>query len=697
MMPQGQRRHPLHRLRPYVQLAFFALFLVLLVLTALGTAVTASTWLADLFLITDPLILVCLALAGAATPVLMASLVAVALSLLVPRAYCGWICPLGTAMDMVDRVLFRNRDRAANIWPRARQVKYALLASLLVLAILRLGVFGWFDPISIVTRSFGVAVYPMADHAAKAGLVAAEKAGVGAAGGLYDWAERSRIFIREADFKKGATGAGYAWTWVFAAIFLAILLAQAWQKRFWCRNLCPLGALVGLLGSVSPLRPRVGRECISCGACQRGCKTGAFQAHVPHLAGAAVPLAALSKCAGPEALAGKPPVAPAGSDEAVIPSERSEPATARAVAVPGSRNLAVAGARPAVEPAAEAAGDSRTSPPAPPRGGAPRFTCLVQECIFCYACEGDLCPVGAIHIGAGRPWPVRPEPQVVPGRRALLGVAAASIFLGPAMILDRRTRAKEETDPMLRPPGALRPDDEFEATCVRCGACMRACPTNALHPSGIENGIAGLWTPAFLFNIGACDYFCNITRDDVDRGRTGRTANLCGVVCPTGAIACLRHADKAAWRIGTAVFDKGRCLPWARGEECLVCEEQCPLPDKAISHAQDEVANLEWLKMPEGWRNRYEALEARDEQGQLTAAEQAEFDAMPPKTRSVALPCVLRDRCTGCGVCENVCPVDGPGGIRVERLQTRDVKDVPHVRQQLRRRRRRGWQTGSQP
>ena len=152
MRKRDKPRHPLHVVRVLVQLAFFAFFLALLVLTALGTAVTAQPWLAQLFLITDPLVLVGMALAGTFTTVLLAALGVVALSLLVPRAYCGWICPLGTTMDIVDRLLFRRHDRSQNTSQRLRQVKYGLLAALLVLAVFRVGVFGWFDPICIATR-----------------------------------------------------------------------------------------------------------------------------------------------------------------------------------------------------------------------------------------------------------------------------------------------------------------------------------------------------------------------------------------------------------------------------------------------------------------------------------------------------------------------------------------------------------------
>ena len=578
-----------------MQLAMLALFLATIVLTARGAFAAVHPWIAQLFLITDPLILLGTALAGAASGTLLAALVIVGLSLLAPRAYCGWICPLGTTMDIVDRLLFRRRDRPAGAAPKLRQMKYALLLALAVLAAFNLGVFGWFDPICIATRSYATAVYPVVDHAAKLGLISAERAGSQTAANAYDWASRNHLVVLDSELKSGA-GLAYHWAAVFMALFLAILVVQAYQKRFWCRNLCPLGALLGLLGSLSPLRPRVSEKCIACDACRKGCKTGAFQ---------------------------------------------------------------------------------RDEPDGKYRG-------LVQECILCYACERDFCPVSAIHVGGGSPVPMRPEPRVMPGRRAFLGAAATGAILGPAMLLDQRTRGKEETAPQLRPPGALRPDAEFLSACVRCGECIRVCPTNALQPSGIENGIAGLWTPTFVYNIGACDFQCAArVREGDPSGAApvrslgpyrGGPVNLCAMVCPTEAIARLTHDEKVKWKIGTAEFDKNRCLPWARSEECLTCEEQCPLPEKAISHATADVPNREWLKLSQPARHRYEELEAR--QGRLTRDEREELAALPPKMRPLALPFTLRDRCIGCGTCENVCPVDGPGGIRVRKLQTQEIKDA---------------------
>ena len=56
-----------------------------------------------------------------------------------------------------------------------------------------------------------------------------------------------------------------------------------------------------------------------------------------------------------------------------------------------------------------------------------------------------------------------------------------------------------------------------------------------------------------------------------------------------------RHTGSAAGReekeiIGKAVIDKNHCLPFAKKMDCIVCEEHCPIPEKAIrSEVVDEI------------------------------------------------------------------------------------------------------------
>ncbi|OGO05885.1 MAG: hypothetical protein A2Y60_04640 [Chloroflexi bacterium RBG_13_54_9] len=142
---------------------------------------------------------------------------------------------------------------------------------------------------------------------------------------------------------------------------------------------------------------------------------------------------------------------------------------------------------------------------------------------------------------------------------------------------------------------------------------MRACPTSAIQPALTEAGLEGLWTPVLVPRLGYCDYSCN----------------ACGQVCPVQAIPSLNLEEKRRQVIGLAYIDQNRCIPWADHKDCIVCEEMCPVPDKAI---------------------KLERLEVRNGDGQMV---------------TVQRPQVIRERCIGCGICEYKCPLNGEAAIRV--------------------------------
>lgn len=156
---------------------------------------------------------------------------------------------------------------------------------------------------------------------------------------------------------------------------------------------------------------------------------------------------------------------------------------------------------------------------------------------------------------------------------------------------------------LIRPPGSVS-EDEFLARCIRCGECMKVCPTNAIQPTFLEAGLVGMWSPILNMRLGYCEYECT----------------LCTQVCPTDAIRELTLGEKTETRIGLAAFDRGRCLPWASARSCIVCEEHCPTPTKAI------------------W---FEEVEVLNEEGEFVKLKQ---------------PHVNPELCIGCGICENKCP-----------------------------------------
>jgi ferredoxin len=165
---------------------------------------------------------------------------------------------------------------------------------------------------------------------------------------------------------------------------------------------------------------------------------------------------------------------------------------------------------------------------------------------------------------------------------------------------------------LIRPPGSL-PERDFLERCVRCGECMKVCPTNAIQPAMGQAGAEGLWTPFLDMDVGYCEYECT----------------LCGQVCPTDAIRELSVAEKQKVKIGLAYFDRSRCLPYAYARSCIVCEEHCPTPKKAI------------------W---FEQVEATTARGERVTLKQPRIDA---------------DLCTGCGICQNKCPMADQAAVLV--------------------------------
>jgi ferredoxin len=241
------------------------------------------------------------------------------------------------------------------------------------------------------------------------------------------------------------------------------------------------------------------------------------------------------------------------------------------------------------------------------------------ECHLCFNCVGD-CPESGIEFRF-----LAKETDVIPGpnlqrRKTITGVAAGLAII--PLMRSTTVLGAEHNERLLRPPGSL-DEKNFLSRCIRCGECMKACPNNALHPTLTEAGLDGLWTPVLVPRVGYCEPSCV----------------LCGEACPTGAIWEVTPREKGwvvdpstvskAIRIGTAFYDRGRCLPWAMGTECIVCEEWCPTSPKAIYLRPAEVI---------------------DAQG---------------KTKLVQQPWVEPERCVGCGACEFACPVQDRPAVYV--------------------------------
>ncbi len=241
-----------------------------------------------------------------------------------------------------------------------------------------------------------------------------------------------------------------------------------------------------------------------------------------------------------------------------------------------------------------------------------------SECLMCMNCVGA-CPHGSLQFQLFRNEKEVSSPDI--GRRKTITGLAAGAAAVPLMRANTGL-GKGRHDLLLRPPGSLE-EEGFLSHCIRCGECMKVCPNNALHPTLDQAGIEGLWTPTLVPRIGYCEPSCV----------------LCSEACPTGAIWQITPKEKG-WvvgvgakdqpvRLGTAFYDRGRCLPWAEATECIVCEEWCPVSPKAIYVEEAEVI---------------------DASGQ---------------TKTLKQPRIDPSRCVGCGACEYACPLQDRPAVYV--------------------------------
>ncbi|MGB2990024.1 MAG: 4Fe-4S binding protein, partial [Candidatus Zixiibacteriota bacterium] len=113
----------------------------------------------DLFLRMDPLIgLSAMVSARAFVETFLWAIGVLILTIPLGRYFCGWVCPMGTTLDLTSYVFKR---RAGKKYPKLKYLKYMILIFLLVGAVFSSQLFWFFDPIALFTRSIELAVWPI--------------------------------------------------------------------------------------------------------------------------------------------------------------------------------------------------------------------------------------------------------------------------------------------------------------------------------------------------------------------------------------------------------------------------------------------------------------------------------------------------------------------------------------------------------
>ena len=253
------------RLQRVLQTASLGAFLALLWLASFRMAQKAAP---DLFLWLDPLASAGAMLAARAIiPALLAGLAVIASALFVGRFFCGHICPMGATLDLAQWLLRIKKRKNAAPGPGLRRLKHGLLALCLGASALGVSLVYWLAPMPLVTRFWGLVAFPVVRLVLDSGLGAARPLAQS-----MDWRALSFAVVPAARFE----------TALFVALFFAALFALlALAPRFWCRCLCPAGALLALFSGRPAWRRGVSENCTRCGACVRTCPMGAIPEEQP--------------------------------------------------------------------------------------------------------------------------------------------------------------------------------------------------------------------------------------------------------------------------------------------------------------------------------------------------------------------------------------------------------------------------------
>ena len=263
------------------QFFFLFLFLFLLVRTEFrgsfsGGANVRMPYPVEGFLLADPFVALMTFLSSHTVyRALWWSLGMVAVTLVFGRVFCGWICPFGTLHHFFAWLLPNpksgtggSRRVRANMTHPYQNAKYYLLGAFLVAAVCGSAIGGLFDPICICVRAIGLAVLPAVSYVTGRGLDHVSQTNVHLLQQGSDAARDALVATvlqpRQYFFHQ---------TWVIGGLLFAVLLANRWIPRFWCRALCPLGATLGLIARNALFgMEKDHSKCTDCNLCLVDCQ-----------------------------------------------------------------------------------------------------------------------------------------------------------------------------------------------------------------------------------------------------------------------------------------------------------------------------------------------------------------------------------------------------------------------------------------
>jgi ferredoxin len=201
---------------------------------------------AESLLIIDPLVAISTAIASRTwvwSLVFAAGILLAAV--FIPRGFCGWICPLGTLIDLFDWAIGRHVTRLRvpddGWWVH---IKYYLLAGVLICSTFGVLVSGFVAAIPVLTR------------------------------GLLFLFDPLQVAYARGWHNVPPMNAGH---FVSLGLFFAVLGLGFFKPRFWCKYVCPSGAVFSLGNLFRVSERKVEHTCINCNKCVEICPFDAIK------------------------------------------------------------------------------------------------------------------------------------------------------------------------------------------------------------------------------------------------------------------------------------------------------------------------------------------------------------------------------------------------------------------------------------